>query len=401
MFISVIFLQKEYSHKAALLYLLICCASAAVWYQAIEIRYYGMLFFLMTSIAITTYYVVKTAKWQWWILLSICIVAAIGTHFYALPPIGLMSVVLLSYFIKIKDKQQIKKAVICAVIVLVALSPLVQMVEPLIESGKSPRFITKMSWGVFFRLAEYPFFTHEAFYHTIFIVLFMLAIVTLMLRQQSSLNIRLSGVGILLPIASLIALSALCYVTGFHLTVRYFWISCMIGYLCFAIGLSFAVRNKLFVLTIFVLLLTSGVSFANRFTAERSEDKELNAARSAIQTLGDTTPWIFGPKLAYWHRFQVVALLEGFDNQRCLDAQQLATSTPVDALQACGSNHYNQSADFYRRYSKAVVVVRRENRRIDRRRLGKKIAAFVGFEYYLTTDPVGVYEYLESLNGKK
>ena len=78
------FLKKEFSDKAALVFILSCIASESITRYAIEIRMYSWALFFVTMTAVSAWYFIKNGKSRWWTALLLCALGAAYTHNFAM-----------------------------------------------------------------------------------------------------------------------------------------------------------------------------------------------------------------------------------------------------------------------------------------------------------------------------
>ncbi|MCL2218376.1 MAG: hypothetical protein FWC23_00185 [Chitinispirillia bacterium] len=92
-----LFLKKEFSDKAALIFLLVLIASESITRYAIEIRMYSWALFFVTMMAVSAFYFFKTSQKRWWMALLLCTAGAQYTHTYAMVAAAIVYCLLLLY----------------------------------------------------------------------------------------------------------------------------------------------------------------------------------------------------------------------------------------------------------------------------------------------------------------
>jgi hypothetical protein len=97
-----LFLQKEFSHKAVLVFLLSCIASQSITFYAIEIRMYTWALFFIMSMFVSAYYFFKSGKKRWWIAMLLCVLGAAYTHYWAAVAAAIGYLLLFFYALKRK-----------------------------------------------------------------------------------------------------------------------------------------------------------------------------------------------------------------------------------------------------------------------------------------------------------
>jgi len=107
-----IFLKKEFSDKAALIFLLSCIASGTITRYAIEIRMYSWALFFVTMMAVTAWYFFKTGKKRWWAALLLCALGAAYTHYYAMIAAAIGYILLFLYALKFRKERIVPMVVL-------------------------------------------------------------------------------------------------------------------------------------------------------------------------------------------------------------------------------------------------------------------------------------------------
>jgi uncharacterized membrane protein len=87
--IVTLFLNREFSRRTAIVFLLCFLASNSMLFYSIEIRMYSWALFFLTMLAPIGWYVVKTGKNAWWALWVVCFLGAAYTHTYAAVAAGI------------------------------------------------------------------------------------------------------------------------------------------------------------------------------------------------------------------------------------------------------------------------------------------------------------------------
>jgi hypothetical protein len=122
MVVTTWFLRKEFSNKAAVLFLLCFIASETIVHYSIEIRMYSwaLLFIIMTALA--AWFIINTGKTIWWAVFVLSAEAAAYTHYYAAALAVIGYLFLLAYILKF-DRKKLLKALLSALAAILLYVP--------------------------------------------------------------------------------------------------------------------------------------------------------------------------------------------------------------------------------------------------------------------------------------
>lgn len=114
-----VFLKKEVSSRASLLYMLAFFASENILLYSIEIRMYTWALFFVTMSGVCAWYLISRGKWVWAALFLLSAAASAYTHYYAGIVVGIGYVLMWVYTVKYARGNEVKLGVIgvCAVVV--------------------------------------------------------------------------------------------------------------------------------------------------------------------------------------------------------------------------------------------------------------------------------------------
>ena len=119
---TTLFLKKEFSDRAAIIFLLLCIASQTLAFYSIEIRMYSWALFFVTSMALSSWQFFKSGKKPWWIAMLLCALGSAYTHTFAAVGAGIFYVFLFFYALKYK-KDRIVPMILLAVFGIVLYLP--------------------------------------------------------------------------------------------------------------------------------------------------------------------------------------------------------------------------------------------------------------------------------------
>jgi uncharacterized membrane protein len=122
MIFTSLFLKKEFSKKAALLFLLSFLASGGTVLYAIEIRMYAWAFFFVTMAALCVWYIITTGKTLWMVLFVLCAEGAAYTHYYAAAVVAI-GYLCLSYYTWKYDRKKIRNVLCIALTAIILYLP--------------------------------------------------------------------------------------------------------------------------------------------------------------------------------------------------------------------------------------------------------------------------------------
>lgn len=120
--IGTLFLRKNFSNKAAVIFLLCFVASTNFILYSIEIRPYSWALFFVSLAFIAIWNIVKTKKRRWLLLFLLCAEGAAFTHYFAAVGVAFLYLVLLIY-IFIFDKKELLKIVFLGIIAVLIFLP--------------------------------------------------------------------------------------------------------------------------------------------------------------------------------------------------------------------------------------------------------------------------------------
>jgi hypothetical protein len=103
-----LFLKKEFSRTASLLFALCFLASETIIHYSIEIRMYAWAFFFVTMAALCAWYIITNGKIKWFALFILCAEGAAYTHYYAAAAVAIGYILLFIYFLA-HDRKNIYK----------------------------------------------------------------------------------------------------------------------------------------------------------------------------------------------------------------------------------------------------------------------------------------------------
>lgn len=120
--LSVTILRKWFGNKAAVIFItLASILDCAVTYN-MEIRMYAWCELFILAVFLMTYKIYQTQQLRYYVFMALFAIAGVYTHYYALPPVGIMYFVLLVYAI-LRERKRILSVLISGASVLIMFVP--------------------------------------------------------------------------------------------------------------------------------------------------------------------------------------------------------------------------------------------------------------------------------------
>jgi len=117
------FLNREFSCRTAVVFLLCFLASDNVLHYSIELRTYGWAILFITGMAVASWYIFKTGKLKWWATFVVCAVGAAYSQHYVAMLAGIVYGCLFFFIAKYKPRE-IPKALLAALAAIALYTPI-------------------------------------------------------------------------------------------------------------------------------------------------------------------------------------------------------------------------------------------------------------------------------------
>jgi hypothetical protein len=297
MIFGAIFLTKEYSNKAAIIFLLALSASQTVMHQSVEIRMYNWAFFFVTMVGICSYYIIKTSRIRWWALFLVFAECTAYTHLYAAACSGIIFCLLFVYII-IKDKKQIKISVATAIIAIILYLPWVRFILYGFKGASNNFWIGPITFDVIKGFLCYPFITGNSFLSTAFSAIFVLSLFFLVFKKQKKVKDFFAFGMLSCPIILLITGIVISLLTRPLLVARYLYPSLGLLFLFFAIAFNSIKNKRLVTFVCIILSATSIISYLTKLNAEAKEGAGYNKFYTFMsENIKESDLIVFDPKL--------------------------------------------------------------------------------------------------------
>jgi uncharacterized membrane protein len=306
--ITELFLNKEFSRKHGVLFLLCCIASKSIIHYSIEIRMYAWALFFVTMMALCAWYIITSGKTRWWALFLICAEAAAYTHYYAAAVCAIGYMLLLCYIIKCDIKKILPALLVIPAAVLLYLPWLPAALNAF--SGASNDFwiepitIKTIAYYVLFIFNAGNAFTPLGF----FMLFFAVFCVFIARRGKTKADyFALGGLCCIIILAVVGILISL--LTRPLLVERYLFPACGLVWIFFAIACA-PIQNKRIVTFVYICLFSFDVMTAySSFYTERKENSDFNQFYTYFSEHITPDDMFIFPQIKHDHLRDVIAYL--------------------------------------------------------------------------------------------
>ncbi|MDR3090050.1 MAG: glycosyltransferase family 39 protein [Desulfobulbaceae bacterium] len=295
MIFATLFLNKEFSHKTAVLFLLCFIASESVVHYSIEIRMYSWALFFVTMTAVSAWYIITTGKTKWYAAFLLCAEGAAYTHIYAGLTVGIGYLLLLCYVLK-WDRENMLKTFILAPLAVLFYLPWLFIIINSFTRASNDFWIQPLNLKT---IAGYVVFIFNAGNPIMTLVFFLLfvAVFYLFLIQTKTQKELFAFAG--LSCISILALTGIIvsFLIRPLLADRYLFPACALVWLFFAIVCGSIKNKRIIVFVCSVLLVLGFTTFSSSIYREQKENTEFLQFYSYLKQ--EITPqdlFIFPPK---------------------------------------------------------------------------------------------------------
>jgi uncharacterized membrane protein len=296
MIFMTIFLKKEFSDKAVILFLLCFTVSESIVYYSIEIRMYSWGLFFITMAALSAWYIITTGKITWWLVFLLCAEGAAYTQYYAAILAAIGYLLLSLYIIKHDRKQILKVVTVGAAAVLLYLPWLPVLVSQFTGIAndwwlKSITLSSVVGWVVT------VFSVGNKIVTLLFFILFCAVFVHFCTKKHKTVK-DWFAFGSLCSIIMFAVFGILISVLIRPLFIaRYLIPACGLVWLFFAIECSTVSNKRIFAFVCTTLVSFGILSFSTSFYKERRENKDFEQFYTYLsENIHQDDIFIFPPK---------------------------------------------------------------------------------------------------------
>jgi 4-amino-4-deoxy-L-arabinose transferase-like glycosyltransferase len=290
---SVLFLKKNFSDKAAILFIFCFMASQDIICYSAEIRMYSWALLFVTMAAIAAGYIISTQKMVWWGVFLFCAECAAYTHYYAGVTVGIGYLLLLCYIIKFDRKKKIIPALLVALLCLLLYLPWILIAARQFSTFSDNTWISSLTihdislfvlniFSVGYFRDQQSILSKDSILSFLFITLFLCLFVRFLIRKNKTQKdfIALYGLGSV----------ALLHVFGVSISLlirpmflfRYVIPVYGLVWLFFAIEGSLIKSKKIFIGLNVVIFVFGCIVFRSLFSLQREKNEEFKTFHSCF-----------------------------------------------------------------------------------------------------------------------
>jgi uncharacterized membrane protein len=289
---SILFLKKNFSDKAAVLFIFCFMASHNIVQCSVEIRMYSWALCFVTMAAIAVWYIISTNKMVWWGVFLFCAECAAYTHYYAGVTVGIGYLLLLCYIIKCNKKKKIIPALLVALLCLLLYLPWILITVRQFTDFSDNTWIASFNFRDIrlavlniFSVGYFRYqsvFSKEASLTVLFTALFLYLCACFLVRKNKTQKdfVALYGLGsVILLLVFGISISLL--VSPIFIP-RYVIPAYGLVWFFFAIEGSFIKNNKNFIVLNGIIFIFGCITFISSFSLQQEENKQFKTFHSYL-----------------------------------------------------------------------------------------------------------------------
>lgn len=278
-----IFLKREFSEKAALVFLLSLITSESIAQYAIEIRMYSWALFFVTMMAVSAWYFFKTGKKRWWAALLFSALGAAYTHNYAMFAAVIGYLLLLLYTLKFR-KEKIAAMAVLAVSGILLFLPWLPILAEQSSRVSESFWIAPLNPATVLGYV-YTLFSVGNYFLTMFLYFMFVGVLILFFARKGKTEKDFFIFGCLCC-AVLLALTGIIMSVAIRplLIARYLIPVCALIWLFFSVECSKITSKRAFALILVILTSMGLVSFTKYAHSGREEQRASNVFYSFITT---------------------------------------------------------------------------------------------------------------------
>jgi hypothetical protein len=295
MVLTTVFLKKEFSGKAAILYLLIFFASESIIHYSTEIRMYIWAFFFVTMAAICAWYLITTRKALWAVLFLLSAEAAAYTHYYAGIVVGIGYLLLLLYTLRY-DRGNTVKLIAIAVAAIALYLPWLGVAVKTFSACSEDFWIQPLTVRVIVDYANFVFKSGSKLLTVLLFVVFLAVSCNFFVKREKHRMewFALGGLSCIFILAVMgISLSLLIRPLFYN---RYLFPACGLVWLFFAIEGAMIKSKRLFVILCGVLVSVGIATSCITFVKEKKDGREIARFQAYVtERMGEDDIFLVSP----------------------------------------------------------------------------------------------------------
>ena len=279
-----LFLKKEFSAKAALVFLLALIACESITRYAIEIRMYSWAMFFITMMAVSAFYFFKTAKRRWWTALLLCAVCAAYTHSFAMLTAAIGYLLLFLYTLKLRKEKILPMLILAGCAIMLFLPWIIVLAGQFSSTVSDVFWIPPLTLKTVLRYVAFVFSAGNKFLSIIFFSIFCAVIVFFFVRKNKLQKDYFVFGG--LSCAVLLFLSGIVLsIAVYPLFVARYGVPVLgLVWLFFAAQCAAIQSKRIFIVLLLILSFIGFGSFSHSAKNEIKEHKESNLFYTHITT---------------------------------------------------------------------------------------------------------------------
>ena len=271
-----LFLKKEFSDKAAIIFLLLCITSETVTHYSIEIRMYSWALFFVTLMTVSSWSFFKSGKRCWWIIMLLCALGSAYTHNFAAVGAGIVYLFLFFYAVKYK-RDKIIFMLLLAVLAIVLYLPWLPSLIGQFTRVSDNFWIKPLTILNIFSFAEIIFSTGNKFVNIFLCLMFGIICISFLITKNKTEKQFFFFGGV--------CCTVLLALTGIFISIvarplfigRYLMPMCGLVWLFFAIECSMINKKRITAFICVILVLIGVMSFSLSVFNEKKENRDFNA----------------------------------------------------------------------------------------------------------------------------
>jgi hypothetical protein len=297
--ITLFFLKKEFSDKAAILFGFAFIASEQVLHYSIELRMYSWALFFVTMSALSAWYIVKTGKTQWWLAFFASTLFAAYTHYYAAFGAAIGYGLLFLYLLK-QDRTKLRPLFLVAIPAFLLYLPWIPVVLKTFTKASGDFWIPKFQYSDIYAYIYFIFQTGNLMTQQLTTALFFLIFGVILYRSLANKDKTSKDyfalAGLLCPLVLLTTAIAIAILIRPLITARYLFPVCGLIWLFFAIT-GASIRNKRVYVLLCAVLFSFGImTFSSYSYFEKKENEGFNQFHAFLRdAIKQNDVFIFPP----------------------------------------------------------------------------------------------------------
>jgi hypothetical protein len=276
-----LFLKKEFSRTASLLFALCFLASETIIHYSIEIRMYSWAFFFVTMAALCVWYIITSGKIKWFALFILCAEGAAYTHYYAAAAVAIGYILLFIYFLA-HDRKNIYKIALAGLAGIALYAPWLPVALASFSQNFGNFWIQPLTGRDVLNYVFFIFSTGNTHVTRLYIFLFCVVFCVFLAKKQKEKKdyFVFGSLACLILLAAASILASL--LTHPILYNRYLFPACGLLWLFFAVE-SASIKNTSVTGKRALIFICGLLLYLGLFTANLSISKEKKEHRAFMQ----------------------------------------------------------------------------------------------------------------------